>query len=254
MSNKSVLVTRPLAQGKALCGAIEQAGGSVVHFPGIEIHPAENKTVVLSRLAEIGNCDWVIFISTNAVEYTDYWLEGDLRHHLNTTKVAAVGKATKKALEQQGIKVDLSPQEQFNSESLLARPELKDVSGKQILIVRGNGGRQLLGDILRDREAKVFFAEVYQRLRPTTNIQPLIRLWKTEGIDAVTVTSCEILDNIIDMLDSIGVKLLRETPLVVVSDRIKERARKYGIKQIKVANTVSDMAIINAVSELLPMN
>ncbi len=254
LSSKKVLVTRPLVQGKALCAAIEQAGGTAVHFPGIEIHPAENKTDVLSRLAEIGNCYWVIFVSTNAVEYADYWLEGDLMRILKATKVGAVGKATKKELEQKGIKVALSPQERFNSETLLASPDLNNVTGKRVLIIRGAGGRQLLGDTLTNRGAKVLYAEVYQRLRPTTDIQPLIRLWNKDRIDVVTVTSCEILENIVDMLDSIGVNLLKETPLVAVSNRIKGRAQKYGIKEIKVADTVSNIAIINAVEDILKIN
>ncbi len=108
--------------------------------------------------------DLYVFISPNAVTFAGRLLEG---HSLpDGARLAAVGSGTAQALQQAGFKVDLLPDARFDSEGLLALPELSRLAGRRVVIVRGEGGRPLLGDELRARGADVVYAEVYRRSRP----------------------------------------------------------------------------------------
>jgi uroporphyrinogen-III synthase len=120
------------------------------------------------------------------------------------------------------------------------------MDGQQVLIVRGEGGRPLLGDSLRARGAKVGYAEVYRRVRPQADIAPLIARWSGE-IDLVTATSAELLDNLVGMLGEAGWPLLRRTPLLVISERMRDAAERLGFETILLAPGADDASLLDAI-------
>ena len=142
----------------------------------------------------------------------------------------------------------ISPTEGADSESLLALPELGDVSGKHVVIFRGEGGRALLGDTLRARGAQVAYAECYRRVRPDTDAAPLGARLRDNGIDIVTVTSVESLRNLHDMLDAAARARLHRLPLVVVGVRQAEACQALGIQTPPwIARDAGDEAIVAAI-------
>src|SRR5438874_1776354 len=82
---------------------------------------------------------------------------------------------------------------------LLERTEMQHVAGKRVLIVRGEGGRELLGESLAARGALVEYAQCYRRVRPAIDAAPLLAAWRRGELDAVTVLSAQALDNFIDL-------------------------------------------------------
>lgn len=240
-----VLVTRPTEQAQNLGESIEAAHGRPLIFPCIEITGPADPDAVKAQLKQAGSYDLLIFISVNAVQYAFPLLPDTLPLQ---QQVAAVGATTAARLEGYGLEPTLVP-ERFDSEGLLALPALADLSGKRVLIVRGNGGRELLAEVLCERGAQVDYAEAYQRLIPQRNTTNLVAGWD-KWIDAVTVTSTEILDNLFTLLGEAGAAKLQQTPLIVVSERQAEYARQRGCRQLYLAANASDAALLKALCEL----
>ena len=141
------------------------------------------------------------------------------------------------------------PGERYDSETLLAMPELADMRGQRVLIVRGEGGRTLFAETLRARGAEVAFAEVYRRLRPDFDPAPLLTHWDDQ-VALVTATSGEVLANLLEMLGPEGRAPLLATPLVVVAERTATAARELGFARVAVAERAEDEAIVEALCAL----
>jgi uroporphyrinogen-III synthase len=109
--------------------------------------------------------------------------------------------------------------------------ELQNVSGKHIVIFRGDGGRELLGDTLAERGAIIEYAECYRRSRPDVNAGNLMRQWSRNEINAVTITSAEGLRNLYDILGKLGRQWLKTTPIFASHERILEVAKELGLER-----------------------
>jgi uroporphyrinogen-III synthase len=189
--------------------------------------------------------DWLIFVSANAVRFAlplGRWGAGVSAR----TRIAAVGEATAAALAKAGIRVDLIPKPQFNSESLLADPAMADVAGRRILIVRGVGGREHLAAVLRQRGAETAYAELYRRVPPVADAGPAIELWRRGGIDAAVVTSGEALAHLMELLGPAGAEFACRTPLAVISERLAGSARERGWRRVAVAEQAGDAGLLEA--------
>ncbi|MCW8827799.1 MAG: uroporphyrinogen-III synthase [Gammaproteobacteria bacterium] len=241
-----VLVTRPAHQAGPLCERIIEAGGRAIRFPLLQIHDNSHTADVRQRLQQLASYHILIFVSPNAVHYGLDAIEryGGVPAGL---QLAAVGRGTARALSERiGRGPELVPTHQFDSEGLLALPGLQQVEGKGILIIRGNGGRALMGETLRERGARVDYAEVYRREIPGPLVAEPNWLAKT---DIITVTSSEALENLLNLTDEAQHPALLAKPLVVVSERAAARARELGFRlPARVTLHASDEAIMEAVS------
>lgn len=250
LRGKGIVVTRPAHQAERLCELIEAQGGTAIRFPTLEIQEPQNPAAVQAILDRLDEYDLAIFVSPNAVQRA--WpLILERGGPPPRLKLAAVGKGTARALERLGSAVHCHPADTFNSETLLALPVMRAVSGQNIVIFRGEGGRELLRETLRQRGAAVSYAEVYRRARPAAEPDRLIRSWQRGEIHAVVVTSVESLRNLFDMLDQPGRQWLLDTPLIVVSERIRQAAQAFGLRRPPLlAREVSDEAIVEALLQL----
>lgn len=239
LAELTVLVTRPASQAAGLCEAITQRGGAAIAFPAVEIS-------ALSASAASGH-DLIVFVSVNAVAHGMHLIEKS-----PTARVAAIGKATAAALAQTSLPADIVPEAGFNSEALLAHPDLTLTSGARVLIVHGSGGRELLQESFRSHGMVVETREVYQRVRPVVDDatrNAIEERWASEGIDVVTATSIETLHNLVEILSERGRALLREATLLVASRRIAEAAQAAGLNgTVIVANGADDASMIGALA------
>ncbi len=215
-----VLVTRPRHQAEDLARAIENAGGTAIRFPVIEIIGRDAK-VVSTEYNALPEPDVVLFVSKNAAYFGRDIVIGD------RSKIGAIGPATKYQLEDNGRSVGIFPTDAFDSEHLLTHPELNDVDGKRVTIVRGERGRALLGDKLEQRGADVSYLSAYRRqIRdvPEAEIAALDGIWRTGGVDIVTALSVESFENLMQLIAPSSIEFLQNTPLVAPSARVIQTA------------------------------
>ena len=240
LNQVKILVTRPAHQSEHLCQLIEAEGGLPVRLPAIEIVEIDDKSVLLDCRAHINQLDMAIFVSVNAVEKSLPILSQSLTAMTSPPlQLIAIGQRTAKALQAWGL-TPLCPQPPFDSEALLKMPQTESLSGKNIVIFRGQGGRELLAETLRQRGATVNYINTYRRRQPVTPA------WITEiQVDIVTATSVESLGNLFAMLD--GHYWLYHTPLVVFSERVADKARRLGVQApILTAPFASDEGLLIA--------
>ncbi|HHH43086.1 MAG TPA: uroporphyrinogen-III synthase [Gammaproteobacteria bacterium] len=241
-----VLVTRPAAQAGPLCERIEQQGGTAVRFPVLEILPPADPQAVRAIGARLEQFDWAFFVSANAVQMALSVILAQ-RDWPPSLRMAVIGKRSAEELQRFGLHADLVPDRRFDSEGLLALPQMQQVEGTRCVIFRGGSGRSLLADTLRERGALVEYVDAYRRVRPSLDSAELMARLRAGQIDVVLVNSVESLTNLIEMLGSSGKPLLLDLPLLVVSERLAEAARELGFRRPPlVADSASDAAVVDA--------
>ncbi len=231
LRGRRIVVTRPAGQYERLAELIRAEGGEPVVFPVLEILDAADLRPLAAAADRLEQYDLAVFISPNAVDKALNVIRGR-REWPPGLKAATVGRGSEKALRRYGVAEVIVPAGRFDSEALLDCPELTDVAGRRVVVFRGDGGRELLGDRLRSRGASVDYVECYRRARPNADVTPLLRAWGRGEIDAVTLSSSEGLRNLFDLLGKLGQQWLKRTPLFVPHARIAETARALGCERV----------------------
>ena len=229
LSGLGILVTRPARQAAGFAQKIAALGGAPVIVPAIVILPARDPRAVESAHAALATYDVAIFVSPNAVEY------GVPRGWPPRLAVFAPGPGTAEALVAAGIADVRIPATTFDSEGMLALPELGEVRGKRVLILRGEGGREHLADSLRARGAQVDAVACYRRAQPRSGVEGLAEAFGAGAIDVVTITSSEALDNLWSLANASIRASWRMRPTFAPHPRIVARACELGLSVIATA-------------------
>ncbi|GMQ48033.1 uroporphyrinogen-III synthase [Vibrio sp. 10N] len=240
-----VLVTRPESQGTELCTLIENVGGYALHYPLIDI---QFSALDSSHLTQLRQADIVIAVS----QYAVYGLSLHFSTHPDGTPNHAiylgVGQKTAHELSKL-VQQNVHYPSVSDSEHLLALPELEDVVGKRIVILRGNGGRELIFDELTKRGAHVHYLQLYQRqYRP---VEPAaIHQWQQAKIDTMVVTSAEQLAHLVSVMPEAQHTWLKQQRLLVPSERIAKQAIAQGFNNVTNSQGASNPTLFAALQRL----
>ena len=203
-----VLVGRARHQAGALSAELRKQGASVIEIPFIEIRKPRSFKPLDSALRNLHTYDWLILTSVNGVD--SMWermsrleLSLDGAGHAsedNRLRVAAIGPATKKAIEQRGTRVDVVPKE-YVAESVVRSLKSK-VKGKRVLLVRAKIARDVIPQELRRAGAQVDVVEAYETVVPRasrTRLQEVMNNPKRRP-HIVTFTSSSTVKNFVELL------------------------------------------------------
>jgi uroporphyrinogen-III synthase len=180
-----------------------------------------------AALGRIQSYDWVIFTSRNAVDAV-FRRTPTLRG----PRVAAVGTATREALDSRRVKPDLVPAEQ-RAEGLLQA--IGEVRNKRILFPRADIARRTLPDGLKERGAVVDEVVAYHT-RPNGSERPDL-----SGVDAVTFTSSSTVRNFLE-----GGPVPAGARVVCIGPVTAETARELGLDVTEVAGDYSEDGLVAA--------
>ena len=240
LTGRKILVTRPVGQADVLASLIEQQGGEAILLPVIDI-VAVDSAQWQPWQPEL--TDWLMFVSPNAVRCFMAGYQRQLPEHI---KLVAAGEGTAQAMRAHGLRVDLQPELSNGSEGLLPLAQWQHMQQQQVVIVRGNGGRELMANTLRDRGAQVNFLEVYRRELPTL---PATVLQQALQADWLTITSVNGVKNLLSLLSDYRQQVVQK-PLLVVSERIRDFASEQGFERVYVTADVSDTAMVQRLIEV----
>lgn len=178
LAGRRIAVTRPLPQSRPLADALERLGARVSVVPLVEIAPVGDRGPIDAALARIGDYDWLVFTSANAVEAVGDRLRGARR-----ARVAAVGPATASALRVFDIEPAFVP-ERHAAEEVAAG--LEPLEGLRVLLPQADIADPGLAAELRQRGAHVDALAVYRTVRAVRSASELARI---ASADAVVLAS-----------------------------------------------------------------
>ena len=192
-----VVVTRTRRQASALTAKLTRLGADVLEIPTIRIVPLELPEEQSARLKDFGShFDWLAFSSPNGVDLFFSELlrrTGDIRS-LGDVKIAAVGPATARKIEELHLRVDLQPRI-FTTEEMaraFSSMSLKDV---RMCLPQGRLAAALLENHLRERGAKVENWFLYDTLPETEDTNGARARYLREGAHWITFTSSSTAEN-----------------------------------------------------------
>src|SRR5579864_105293 len=197
-----VLVGRARHQAGALSSELRRLGAEVLEIPFIQIRPPRSFKPLEAALKNLESYDWLILTSVNGVgAMWDRLAKLRLtKRSLKHLKIAAIGPATKKAIEKRGVKVDVVPKE-YVAESVV-KSLRKQAKGKRVLLVRAKVARDVIPKELRKAGAVVDVFEAYETVVPASS-RARLRGALTNSKrrpDVITFTSSSTAKNFVQLL------------------------------------------------------
>lgn len=248
--NKSapgILVTRAKERSAGLVEDLNSGGFRAVELPCLTIHPIPVNTDSFS----LQNVDAVIFTSYHAVESMHSALPFPWTHV--DSQVFAIGPATAEQLAELKQNITRQPVHPYNSEALLTFKEFENGENKTAAVVKGKGGRDHLQQELPKRGFRVCMIDSYERVLPEYDTAAIDAVFEPGVINAVTVTSNEVLQNLLQLAGARHKQYVLGLPLVVGSPRAATLAGELGFNsRIVVAKSPGDTDMLSAVQQVFP--
>jgi len=237
LHGKRIIVSRAKEQASTLSQLLRERGAEVLEIPFIEIHPPQSFDALDKIIENLLAYDWLILTSVNGVNALFSRLEtlGKSEADLLHLKIAAIGPATRKAIEKRGLPVDVMPKE-YVAEAVVAALR-NQVAGDRVLLVRAKIARDVIPNSLRDLGAKVHVVEAYETAVPESSRTAILE--ELDGPDkpfAITFTSSSTVRNFVELVgeDRVhsslldGVKLCSIGP--VTSATLKDHKLRVDIE------------------------
>lgn len=245
----TILVTRPSPAGEALVERLRKLGHAACHSPLIDFSPGSELSSLSARLAALREGDMLFALSQHAVRYAAAALTQAGSSWPAIPVYYAIGRTTALALHQATSRAVGYPPERETSEMLLQLPELQNISGKNALLLRGNGGRELLATTLAERGAQVSYCECYQRSPVYYDGPEQSRHWQQLGIDRLVITSGDMLHQLYALVPHYyRESWLLHCQVIVVSERLALEACQLGWRDVLIADNADNDALVRLLS------
>jgi len=238
-----VLLTRPAEESAALATVLSDVGIYSSSLPLLDIEPLPITPDQQVVLRDLGRYCAVIVVSKPAARLALQQLD----RQWSEVPWFSVGAATAQVLADQGYTVHY-PHTGDDSEALLELPALREAIARpdaRVLILRGEGGRELLAERLRERGASVDYLELYRRFLPTYDTGVLMQRIQLERLNGVVVSSGQGFLHL-QALAGADWPEVAQLPLFVPSPRVQEMARAAGAEKVVDCRGASAAALLVA--------
>ncbi|MGE8097821.1 uroporphyrinogen-III synthase [Pseudomonas fluorescens] len=253
MTGWRLLLTRPADDSAMLTDILAEKGIFSSSLPLLEIEPIPVSETMHQVIQGMDRYCAVIVVSKPAarigVDLVDRYWPQSLR-----LKWFSVGAATAQILKDHGLDVSF-PVEGDDSEALLELTPLREAIARpdaRVLIMRGEGGRELLAERLREQGASVDYLELYRRGLPRYAEGALPERIRAERLNGVVVSSGQGFEHLRQLAGSAWPELAR-LPLFVPSPRVAEMALAAGAQTVVDCRGASAAALLAALRETRPV-
>ena len=240
-----LLLTRPADDCAALAETLAGQGIFSSCLPLLEIAPLPVSDTMRQTFAQLSRYCAVIVVSKSAARIAVQLIDA-----VPAMPWFSVGAATAQILRDRGLDAHC-PDEGDDSEALLQLPRLLEAvarPGAQVLILRGEGGRELLAERLRALGASVEYLELYRRDLPEYPLRELPRRIEAERLNGLVVSSGQGFEHLRQMAGDAWPSIA-QLPLFVPSPRVAELARAAGALTVVDCRGASAAALLTALRE-----
>lgn len=253
LQGKRIIVSRAKDQASILSDALRSLGADVIEIPFIEIRPPQSFAALDKAMAGILNYDWLILTSVNGVKmlFARMAQSGKTEADLLHLKLAAIGPATRKAIELHGLPVDVMAKE-YVAESLVSGLQDQISEGERILLARAKVARDVIPNSLRELGAKVDVAEVYETVLPESSRKRVEEvLAEADKPYAITFTSSSTAKNFVDLIgeERAHSNLLDGVKLVSIGPVTSDTLRELGLRVDAEAKEYTIPGLLEALVE-----
>ena len=223
--NPVVILTRQSQYLGNMATILSSLDYDPIHIPTIEIETRRGQRIdqLISRMRYFTD---VVFVSRNAVD-VGMDLINEAGGMPAQIRVMTVGPETAKQLHRYGIDASF-PMGESGAEALLNTESLADLSGRNVMLLRGEFGLDWPAQVMRERGAVVEEVKCYAQLPPADSVGALAEL-KASGADvaAVFIHSVQSAKHLVQMAQSHYVDLLGVVA-IVGSTRIADALVRLG--------------------------
>jgi uroporphyrinogen-III synthase len=218
-----VIVTRAEHQAEDLARLLREAGAEPVFLSTIEIAPPADLQPLQNAAEHLDDYDWILFSSANAATA----LADHVKKPLSPprARIAAVGTATREAVERLGWPVEVVP-DKFVAESLVEALAAR-VQGCRILLPSAAVARNVIPNALKEVGATVEVVEAYRNVVPEGAAAKARILFSQRPLpEWITFLSPSAVENLLNMIDA-GV--LREMRIAAIGPVTSSALHKHGL-------------------------
>ncbi|TGJ95669.1 uroporphyrinogen-III synthase, partial [Actinotalea fermentans ATCC 43279 = JCM 9966 = DSM 3133] len=249
LAGTTVLLPRSPERAAALAARLRTHGATVLVSPAIERAPIEDTSAMDAAVADLAAFAWVVVTSVNAIDELTASAArrgvslADLSERARAgvragsdTKWAAVGPATRRALESAGVRVDLEAA--VNSAvGLLAAFDAfpaPDPSRRGVLVPQGDLAKPTMADGLRARGWDPHVVTAYRTVSHTLSPE-VVDAWRTGEVDVVVLTSGSVAREVATQLGADP-----RVAGVAIGEPTAEAAHAVGLRIDEVATQATD--------------
>jgi uroporphyrinogen III methyltransferase / synthase len=239
---RRIVITRARQQAEALAERLENYGAETLEYPTIQVADPDDPAAVERAYAAIADYDWLVLTSANGAErfFHGYLAGGRDIRGLHGVRIAAIGPATRGAIERYGVRVAVEPA-QYRAEALVEA--LGAVAGSRILLARAQHAREVLPSVLRERGAVVDVLALYRTVLPH-EVPPVDAIL---AADMITFTSASTVDNFLSAAGASGRSLLRRIAIAAIGPITAGALERVGVAADVVADPYTIDALVDAI-------
>ncbi|MDQ6705498.1 MAG: uroporphyrinogen-III C-methyltransferase [Acidobacteriota bacterium] len=246
---KTIVNTRAREQASTLSEQLHELGANAEELPAIDIRPASDYAALDRAIEKLPEYGWLIFTSANGVRFFLERLDVSKRDMRSIRgSICAIGPATRGALEELHLKVDLMG-DRYVAESLLKAFEPFDIRDRRILIARAAVARDVLPAGLAARGARVEVVEAYRTVVPESLAARAGNVFSASADagrrpDWITFTSSSTVKNLMQAIEPAmlsGVKIASIGPVTSAT------ARECGLEVTVEASEYTVSGLVEAI-------
>lgn len=247
---RTIVVTRAREQASGMVQLLEDMGANVIQFPLIKIEPLADYSILNEAITKLEEYHWIIFTSANGVKF--FWQKLKERQKdsraLGKAKIAAIGPATAKALQEKGIDPDFIP-ESYVAESILEGLLAKEkLDKKRILIPRAVEARTVLPEALTKAGAIVDVAPAYLTIPAQAGKDKILSLLSEGAIDCITFGSSSTVRNFFDMIPVPELEKVRKPILATIGPVTTATLNQFGLESDIEPSEYTIPALVQAIA------